>query len=95
VKESLKVPARVWKETTAGFFATDAQHQIGKIKAPTLIIWGDKETVFLRSEQDSLVKMIANAELKVYPDTGHSPQWERPEQFVKDLEEFLTRAKTR
>lgn len=89
VNESLKVPARVWRATVDGFFATDYRLQLGQIKAPTLIFWGDRETIFSRPEQDSLVKMLANAELKVYPDTGHAPHWERPEQFVKDLEDFL------
>ncbi len=89
VGESLKVPARVWRATIEGFFATDYRHQLGRIKAPTLIVWGDRETIFPRHEQDLLVKTLAKAELKVYPETGHSPHWERPEQFVKDLEGFM------
>jgi pimeloyl-ACP methyl ester carboxylesterase len=95
VKESLKVPARVWRATMEGFFATDDRHRLGQIKAPTLILWGDRETVFLRSEQDSLVKMLADAELIVYPKTGHSPHWERPERFVQDLEDFMKRSEKR
>jgi pimeloyl-ACP methyl ester carboxylesterase len=27
--------------------------------------------------------------LKVYPETGHSVHWERPEEVVRDLEEFM------
>jgi hypothetical protein len=27
--------------------------------------------------------------LKVYPNTGHVPNWERPEQFAKDLQDFI------
>ena len=91
IAESRKVPARVWRAAVAGFFADDYQNQLGRIKAPTLIIWGDKETIFPRSEQDALVKTIAGAVLKVYPETGHSPQWEFPARFVKDLEDFLAR----
>jgi pimeloyl-ACP methyl ester carboxylesterase len=91
IAESRKVPARVWRAAMAGFFADDYQNQLGRIKAPTLIIWGDKETIFPRSEQDALVKTIAGAVLKVYPETGHSPQWELPARFVKDLEDFISR----
>jgi pimeloyl-ACP methyl ester carboxylesterase len=93
IAESRKVPARVWRAAMTGFFADDYQNQLRRIKAPTLIIWGDKETIFLRSEQDALVKTIAGARLEVYPETGHSPQWERPERFVKDLEDFISRTK--
>lgn len=89
IAESLKVPARVWRDVMAGMLAGDARSQLGKIKAPTLIVWGDKETVFLRDEQDGLVSSIPNAVLKVYAETGHCPNWEKPEQFVKDFEEFV------
>lgn len=94
VKESLKVPARVWRATIAGFFSYD-RPQLDRIKAPTLILWGDKETIFLRPEQDSLVRTLAQAELKVYPETGHALHWERPEQFVKDLEDFIRSSEMR
>jgi pimeloyl-ACP methyl ester carboxylesterase/Flp pilus assembly protein TadD len=95
VNESLKVPARVWRATIEGFFATDDRRQLGRIKAPTLILWGDRETIFTRHEQDLLVKTIANADLKVYPETGHALHWERPEQFVKNLEGFIMRSEKR
>jgi pimeloyl-ACP methyl ester carboxylesterase len=25
----------------------------------------------------------------VYPETGHSPHWERPERFAADLDAFM------
>lgn len=91
VAESRKVPGRVWRAAIAGFFADESANRLGQIKAPTLILWGDRETVFPRAEQDALVRQLPNAVLKVYEETGHSPQWERPEQFVKDLEDFMAR----
>ena len=48
-----------------------------------------------RAEQDALLSALGNAVLKVYTETGHSPQWERPEQFVGDLEAFLDHAGAR
>jgi pimeloyl-ACP methyl ester carboxylesterase len=89
VKESMKLPARVWREVMAQMLAPEAEVELSKIKSPTLIIWGDKESIFPRSEQDSLVAALRNAVLKVYPDTGHAPNWERPEQVAKDLQEFI------
>ena len=93
VGESLKVPARVWRATMDGFFVPE--QRLARITAPTLILWGDRETIFSRSEQDSLVKMLANAELKVYRETGHALHWEQPEQFVKDVEQFIRRSETK
>ena len=89
VKESMKLPARVWREVMAQMLAPEADVELGKIKSPTLIIWGDKEMIFPRSEQDSLVAALRNAVLKVYTDTGHAPNWERPEQVAKDLQAFM------
>ncbi|HEX8249654.1 MAG TPA: alpha/beta fold hydrolase [Pyrinomonadaceae bacterium] len=89
VKQSLKLPARIWQAALAGVIAEDYKPKLGKIKTPTLILWGDKENVFLRGEQDLLKAKISNSTLKVYPETGHSPHWEKPEMFVRDLNEFL------
>ena len=90
ISESLKLPARVWHAVMAGMVASDSRARLGDIKAPTLIIWGDQETVFPRSEQDALVSAIPSAVLKVYPKTGHSPNWELPERFAADLEAFIS-----
>jgi non-heme chloroperoxidase len=89
VKESLKVPAHVWRETMAEMLSPEADVELKKIKTPTLILWGDKESIFPRSEQDLLVSALRNSVLKVYPDTGHALHWERPERFAKDIQEFI------
>jgi non-heme chloroperoxidase len=79
----------VWREVMTQMLSPEADVQLTKIKAPTLIIWGDKENLFPRSEQDALLAVLKNSVLKVYPDTGHAPNWEQPERFAKDLQEFL------
>jgi non-heme chloroperoxidase len=91
VGESLKLPARVWRELMAGMLATDPPLALGRAGIPTLLVWGDKDTFMLRAEQDALVKLLKSATLTVYPDTGHAPQWERPAAFARDLERFLQR----
>jgi pimeloyl-ACP methyl ester carboxylesterase len=90
IKESLKLPAHVWRAVMEGMLASDASARLSRIKARTLIIWGDQETIFSRAEQDALTSAIPNAVLKVYPKTGHGPNWERPEQFAKDLKDFMS-----
>jgi pimeloyl-ACP methyl ester carboxylesterase/tetratricopeptide (TPR) repeat protein len=89
MKQSMKIPANVWREVMAEMVAPYADVELKKIKTPTLIVWGDKETIFPRSEQDSLVSALKNSKLRVYADTGHAPHWERPEWFVKDLQDFI------
>lgn len=94
IQESLKVPARVWKDVMAGMLARNSKVTLSAIRAPTLIVWGDRETVFPdRSDQEALRQAIPNAVLKVYADTGHCPNWEKPNQLARDLEAFLETTK--
>src|SRR5688572_851881 len=95
VQESMKLPARVWRDTMAGMLAKNSTVRLSNIKAPTLIIWGDRETVFpKRADQELLRKGIPNARLKVYQGTGHCPNWEEPARFVKDLLKFVEATKS-
>ena len=72
-----------------GMMAPDAKADLKKVKMPTLVLWGDRETIFDRSAQDVLMSSLPNAVFKVYPETGHTLHWERPAQFARDLEGFI------
>ena len=89
VQESLKVPARVWREAFAGFPKHDFSGELHKIKAPTLIVWGDHDAFCPRSDQDTLQTTISGSRLVVYSGTGHAVHWEQPRRFVTDLEAFI------
>ena len=89
IAESLKLPANVWHEAMKGMLAADSKSELGKIKVPTLILWGEKDSIFPRSEQDALLSAIPDSALKVYEKVGHNPHWEKPKLFVKDVEKFL------
>lgn len=91
--ESLKPPARVWQAVVNGFLRPEANADFSKITMPTLIMWGEKDSIFSRPEQDALISALPQAVFKEYSETGHNPQWERPEEFVKDLEEFMMKNK--
>jgi non-heme chloroperoxidase len=92
VSESLKLPARVWRDylEQAGLSIDhDYVVELRKIKAPTLILWGEQDALFPREEQERLAAAIPDATLKVYPETGHAVHWERPEEVVRDLDAFM------
>lgn len=95
VAESSKLPARVWRAALAGQLAVDYAAQVNRIQMPTLVLRGDHDTIFPRAAQDALVAGLTNAALKVYPETGHALHWERPGEFVRDLEDFIIRTKSR
>jgi non-heme chloroperoxidase len=89
VAASLKLPARVWRAVMAGMLATDPVGRLGRLRIPTLILWGERDAVFDRAAQDDLLALLPDAALAVYPDTGHALHWERPGRFVRDLGDFL------
>ena len=92
VSESLKLPARVWRDFLEGAVLSidrDYVVEFREIKAPTLILWGEQDALFPREEQERLAAAIPDATLKVYPETGHAVHWERPERVVRDLEAFM------
>jgi pimeloyl-ACP methyl ester carboxylesterase len=95
VAESLKPPARVWRAVLEGLLADEHTTRLDRIGAPTLLLWGERDALLTRAEQEALLSALGNAALKVYKETGHSPHWERPEQFVGDLETFLDDAGAR
>ena len=88
VRESLKVPARVWRATFAEFLAADFSSELGAITAPTLIIWGDRDAIFPGDDQMTLQDSIRGSRLVIYRDGGHAFHWEEPTRFASDLVAF-------
>ena len=89
IEESLKVPARVWRATLEGLLEEDSSENLGKIKAPTLIIWGDQDAVVPLSDQEKLAAAIECSRLVVYPGVGHAIYWEAPGQVAADIGAFI------
>lgn len=91
VEELLKVPARVWHGTFAGLLEYDDTTELGRIEAPTLLVWGDADALVPRDMQDHLARSIPDADLLVYHGVGHTPRWEDPARFSGDLVAFVRR----
>ena len=86
---SAAVPRHVWLGVADGFFAADACAPLARIATPTLLLWGDRDGVFDRAQQERLLAGIAGASLRVYAGTGHAPHWEEPERFAREVVEFV------
>ncbi len=95
VEESLRVPARVWREAFAAIVQTDVSRDLPAITAPTLVIWGGKETFATRGEQEELVRGIKGARLLVYELAGHAVHWDEPARVARDIEEFVVQLESR
>jgi non-heme chloroperoxidase len=90
VQENLKVPAFVWKATWEGLLEDDFSRELGGITAPALVIWGERDSILARSEQEVLATSVPRARLLIYPATGHMLYWEDPGRVAADIVTFVT-----
>ena len=91
VQESLKVPARIWKQALRSALNTDFSNELPKIKVPTQLIWGNLDALASRLEQTALLSAINGSKLNVYGGAGHAPHWEEPARFANDIANFIWR----
>ena len=89
VDESLKLPGRLWRAMLDGILAFEDTDRLARIGARTLLLWGERDGLFPREDQDRLAATIPGARLTIYPETGHCPNWERPEKVAADLDTFM------
>jgi non-heme chloroperoxidase len=94
VQENLKAPARVWRATFEGLLDDDSLEELHKIEAPTLIVWGDRDAILPRSDQEALAAAIPGSRLLVYPGAGHAFYWENPGRVASDLAAFIAELET-
>jgi len=60
-----------------------------QISIPTLIIWGERDSVIPVENAHKFAQDIKTSRLAVFPETGHVPHEERPAQVLKELGDFL------
>jgi pimeloyl-ACP methyl ester carboxylesterase len=64
--------------------------RIHRIKAPTLIVWGERDGLIPPVYGPEFQRLIPGSRLEVIPDTAHVPMTERPEEFVRIVSKFLS-----
>ena len=84
-EENLKVPARVWRDAFDGLLAAEPPLDTGRISAPTLIVWGARDSLLPRADQEAMAAEIPGARLVIHDDVGHLPVVEAPERVAADL----------
>jgi 2-hydroxy-6-oxonona-2,4-dienedioate hydrolase len=64
---------------------------INQIKQPTLLIWGNNDTITPPFVGREFHRLIPNSELHFLDKCGHAPMMEVPEEFNRILHKFLTK----
>ncbi len=68
------------------------ENQIGKISCPTLLVWGNQDTITPPFVGEKFNELIPNSQLHIIDKCGHAPMMELPEDFNQVLGEFLSAA---
>jgi len=68
--------------------------ELNKIQVPTLLVWGNNDTITPPFVGQEFNKLIPNSELHFIDKCGHAPMMEVPGEFNKILQAFLTKLKT-
>jgi 2-hydroxy-6-oxonona-2,4-dienedioate hydrolase len=63
--------------------------EVSQIKQPTLLIWGNNDSITPPFVGHEFHKLIQNSELHFIDKCGHAPMMERPEEFNAILVKFL------
>lgn len=68
----------------------DLSDRLPMIKAPTLLIWGEKDTATPMSDARKMERLIPDAGLVSYPEVGHFSFLDRPGQTAAVIKSFIT-----
>jgi pimeloyl-ACP methyl ester carboxylesterase len=87
VAESLLADAaRMSPDALVGFLQAlhrwNVEAELPGLRVPTVIVWGARDVLVPRAGLEKMARLLPRGELVVWPDAGHSPQLERPDQFV-------------
>ena len=89
VRESRKVPARIWRAAFDGLLADTFCAGIPTLQMPVLLVWGSADAYARRGDQDLLRSALPRAQLLIYEQAGHALHWEQPLRFANDVADFV------
>lgn len=68
---------------------SDFRSELARVKAPTLIIWGERDLLLPLQLGYDLNTSIPHSQLVVFPQSGHRPMLTQPQEFSRIVLEFL------
>ena len=80
--------SRLWEKTTAIQWRGFSREELASIRAPMLIVVGDRDFVRVEHAVETF-RTIPNSELVVVPDAGHFALYSEPERVIPIVQHFL------
>jgi pimeloyl-ACP methyl ester carboxylesterase len=77
-------------ESVAADFAGETDYSfLRKIRCPTLIVIGDKDSASIKGALE-MCELITNSQLAIIPDCGHFSMYEKPRVLLAMIMEFIS-----
>jgi pimeloyl-ACP methyl ester carboxylesterase len=74
---------------TRSILASDLSEKLGRIAAPTLVLWGADDPLIPAATGRDLARALRDGRFELVDGAGHSPMWERPERFTALVRAFV------
>jgi pimeloyl-ACP methyl ester carboxylesterase len=91
MEDILVIRPHVWRGVMRELTQLPVGRHAADISAPVLILSGGKDPLFPAEHHAALLKAFPNAQAHVFPDLGHSPNWEQPAAVASHIKAFLRR----
>jgi pimeloyl-ACP methyl ester carboxylesterase len=89
-RDAAAIPAHVWRDIAdQTLLGEDLRRMLPRIQAPTLLIWGGRDTVMSEAGRDALRAGIKGNEVRIFPSLGHDLFWEDPRAVGSVMITFL------
>jgi pimeloyl-ACP methyl ester carboxylesterase len=90
-RTGLSLTYRFDRATLAQFDKYDEWSNLGRIRCPALIVYGEKSQLVRPEVMRAMERELTTAELAEVPRAGHLPMLDNPEDFEKAVLAFCTR----
>jgi pimeloyl-ACP methyl ester carboxylesterase len=81
VHDALRAGPRTLVRLTRDIIVYDARDELARIEAPTLLVWGERDTLVPPSLGPQMCEALSHAELRVVRGAGHVVMYDRPAAF--------------
>jgi pimeloyl-ACP methyl ester carboxylesterase len=89
-RDAAAIPAHVWRDIAdQTLLGDDLRRMLPRIRAPTLLIWGGRDTVMSEAGRAALRAGIKGNEVRIFASLGHDLFWEDPRAVGSVMLTFL------
>jgi len=91
-RDAAAIPARVWRAIAdQSLVGVDLRTMLPRIQAPTVLIWGGRDTLAGGTGREALRTGLARAEVRSFASLGHDLFWEDPEAVAAVMIDFIAK----